>query len=207
MTKKKMPKKNANKRRNRRPTVPSQSQAYFGPLTPRPATLRRRSFLQVYLRLESTISSTAGGIISPIYSSADPRTLATDFGSFAATYSEYRTVGIHILFMPIVEGAVNNVLIFGLPASTAMQTGTLSAATAYTDLIGADSLKKWSLNKRFSFGARASGSDEMGFTPIGADPATASTFCIKTYAAGGYAASTSYGTILVTYTVQFQNRQ
>jgi len=199
-------KRSSNKQKGRQQRIPAQQQAYFGPLTPQPSQLKRRSFQQVFLRLESTITSSAGGVISPIYTSADPRTLATDFSSFAAVYSEYRVVGLHILFMPLVSGAVNNVLIFGLPASTAIQTGSLSAASAYTDLIGADSLMKWSLNRSFNCGARAAGSDEMGFTPVGSDPATASTFSIKTYASG-YAASTNYGTILVTYTIQFQNRQ
>jgi len=199
-------KKNNNKRRQRQQTVPSQSLAYFGPVTPTPSSLRRRAFHTAWLRLESTIASSAGGIISPIYSSADPRTLSTDFSGFAALYSEYRVVGIHLKYYPKLFGAVDNVLITGLPVSTAMQTGTLSAATAYSDLIGADSLKKWAINQMFSFSARSSGADEMGFTPIGSDPATASTFCIKSYASG-YAASTTYGTIVTTYTVQFQNRQ
>jgi len=198
--------KKFNRTKQRKQRVPAERQAYFGRLTPSRSLLRRRSFQQVYLRLESTITSTAGGVIAPVYSSSDPRTLATDFSALAAIYSEYRVVSIHLLFIPVVTGAVNNVLIFGLPASTATQTGSLSAATAYTDLVGADSLRKWSLNRMFSHGARAMGSDEMGFTPVGSDPATASTYSIKTYASG-YAATTNYGTTLVTYCVQFQNRQ
>jgi len=208
------PRRNSNNRRPRRPNRRrrspnsgfAQHQPYRGPVTPPQRSLSLRNRRTEFLRLEATITSTAGGVISPIYTSADPRTLANDFSNLAATYSEYCTVAIHIQFTPIVADATNNVLIFGLPASTAMQTGSLSAAASYASLLGSASVRKWSLNRRFSFTARAIGSDEEGFVPIGSDPATADTFCIKTYADTGYAATTTYGTMLVTYTIIFQTR-
>lgn len=203
------PRKTAPRRKfNRRPrTAPfAQSRAYSGPVVvPRRLNAVRNRRTE-HLRYEATITSSAGGVISPIYSNSDVRTLGTDFSSFAATFSEYCCVAVHIQFTPIVDSGANNVLIFGLPASTAMQTGSLSAAASYAALLGSASLRKWSLNRRFTFTARALGVDEEGFTPIGSDPATADTFSIKTYADTGYAATTTYGTVLVTYTVIFQTR-
>lgn len=200
------PRRKTNKRRNPRPRPSNDLDVYRGPTSPPRSLLLRRQRHTDWLRYEATITSSAGGVISPIYTTADPVAIAQDWSGWSTNYSEYRVDAIDMQFYPIVDSGANNVLIFGLPASTALQTGSLSAATAYTDLLGAGSVRKWSLNRHFKFVARRCGIDEAGFTPIGSAPTTADTFGIKTFASTGYAASTNYGTMVIQYTITFQNR-
>lgn len=177
--------------------------SYRGPpLQPRHLTLTAEPIM-VWLRAFNTITSTAGGVISPVYANTDPRTLSIDFSNYASLYSQYRVVSVHFHFQPVLIYSANNVLTFGQPALIGTQRNSVASPAAYTDVATLADCKQFSVNQPYSFMAKSLDANEMNFVGVGSDPAT--TYSIKIFASG-YAATTVYGSTLITYGIQFLSR-
>jgi len=204
MAKGKKKKRGGKKSKNNNQTgPPTGATSYRGPLkTPRSLTVKSEPIM-AWLRAFNTITSTAGGIISPVYSNSDPRVGATDFANYANLYNEYRVLGVHVEYQPIAMFAVNNVLIQGQAMAIGTIRDSLSSASTYTDVTSLADARLRSLNQPWRMDVRAVQPLEMGFISVGSDPTT--TYSIRTYASG-YAASTTYGSTLVTYAIQFLSR-
>jgi len=177
--------------------------AYRGRLTIPRAFAVNSEPTMVWLRAFNTITSTAGGVISPVYSNTDPRTLAIDFSNYAALYTEYRVLGIHVEYQPGVMFSTNNVLTYGQPWGIGTIRGSLSSATTYTDVATLPDVKLKSVNQPWRWECRSVQPLEMGFISVSTDPT--SSYSIRTFASG-YAATTTYGSTIVTYCLQFLAR-
>lgn len=150
------------------------------------------------------IISNAGGVIAVAYSNTDPFTLGVPgFSSYAALYKEYRVLAIRAQFTPILEGAANNILIAGVPWMIGSDHKGALVAAGYSDIQNQTDSKLCAINKKWSHIARAISPEEMAYTSTAGAPAVG--WGINTYASG-YAAVTTYGATIVTYTIQFAQR-
>jgi hypothetical protein len=204
-------KNNSKRRKNRKRSGKAKSQtgpptgatSYFGGLLAPRNLLKKSEPLMVWLRAFNTITSTAGGVLSPVYSNTDPRSLALDFASYAGIYQEYRVLGVHVAFTPVLMYASNNVLITGQPFSIGTIRDNVSSPSSYNGVAGLADCRLRSSNTPWRAECRAVQSTEMSFIPVATDPT--STFSIRIFASG-FAANTIYGSTLVTYAIQFLNR-
>jgi len=170
---------------------------------PRRKTQRVNSEI-CYLRSYNQITSTAGGIISPIYLSTDPFTLSVQgFSQFAALYRSYRVLKIVVAYQPNLTGATNNVLIAGSPIIHGNIRKASTVPASYSDVQGDQSAALTPSNMPFVHKISALAPEEKLYVSTGVAPTNI--FAIETYASG-YAASTNYGSTLVTYKVQFKDR-
>jgi len=159
---------------------------------------------KTYLRGYNSISSTAGGVISPIYISSDPFTLGIQgFSQFAALYRTYRVLKIVVLYTPNTAGAVNNVLVTGSPIIHGTVRKASSPAASYSDVQGDQGCTLTSSNMVWVHKASAIFPDEKLFVSTGVAPTNI--FAIETFGSG-FAASTNFASTLVTYKIEFASR-
>jgi hypothetical protein len=187
------------------PNGPSTGATAYRGRTGPPRSLMSSVQLELtYLKGYNTITSTAGGVIAPSYSNTDPFTLSIPgFSTYAALYKEYRVLAIKVQYTPNLDGAVNNVLIAGSPFIIGSDhKGTLTA-TSYADIQNQTDSRLTAVNRKWTHVARAISPDEMVYTSTGG--AQSIGWGVNSYASG-YAATTGYGSTLVTYTIQFAQR-
>jgi len=175
--------------------------AYRGPIrAPNP----EHDAIVVSVRGYNTITSTAGGVLSPIYINTDPFNLSlASFTTYATIYRSYRVLALKVNFTPVVQGAVNNVLISGTPFLHGTVRKASSAAAAYSDVSADADARQTAINMPWTHSVRAQSPEEMLYISTGITPPNI--FAIETYASG-MAATTVYGATLVTYIVQFKTR-
>jgi len=176
--------------------------AYWGPISAPPPS---RDAIVTFARGYNVITSNmATGLISPIYTSADPFNLSlTSFTEFAATYRQYRVLGLKVQFSPILQGATNNVLLAGNTFMHGSVRKASSAPTAYADVLSDSDARQTPINMSWSHGVRALSPDEMLYTSTGSAPTNI--FAIEAFG-GPYALNTDYGSTLVLYLIQFSDR-
>jgi len=177
---------------------------YTGPTLPSRSIDGRTQLELAYLKGFNQIISGAGGTIPLVYQASDPFTLPIlGFSSYAALYKEYRVLAIDVEYEPVANGAVNNVLISGLPFMVASDHKAITTPTAYTDIQNQSDSVLHSNNVSWKHVARAISPDEMLF--VSTTLAPAASWGINAFASG-YAAVTTYAATLVTYTIQFAQR-
>ncbi len=169
---------------------------YRGPLKTNQASL-----IVADVAYDAPISSNASGTIATNFT--DDPSGSPDWASFQATYSEYRTLGMTVIFTPNAAGATIASVAYAPIYVIWDAVNTAAPLASYADATNYPSLKIHSINEQFSISHRMSTVDESTFAPT----STVAIDYVFKYFATGLTNSTSYGRVTVIWHCQFRGRK
>lgn len=191
----------SNKKSNHRATVGATSQAYNGPVIPKPMK-KEQELYTVPLIFTGLISSTAGGIIDAYYSS-DPNSYSlTEWTNLVALYGEYRILGMEVRYYPSNRYSKTTTLCTPLVVVVDREAPT-SALGSYQSAAAHESSRILSLEDPWRESVKMQGADEALFLST---TATSAKYSVKFYA-DGLSVSTAYGRAFVNLLIQFRARR
>jgi len=184
----------------RQAEVPASTIVFRGPIRAM-AAARDETLSTQELTLVTNLTASAGGIITPAWSNPNS---ASEWSQMAALYEEYRVVGLRAVYIPFYPHwgtssalALNQGGIVWYP----LRNGSALATSAATAFAYAGAIPH-AITDRAVVENRMSATNESDFTntttPVGL-------FAVAAYGSG-FTASTSYGTMFITWLVQFRSR-
>jgi len=175
---------------------PVSAQVYRGPVVPR-STLEANTTDTVLLVYQTTLTSTAGGVIATVFGNA-PNS-AANWADWNTVEGEYRCLGMQVEFIPNNRYSKVSTTCRMLCIDDDRRSST--ALASYAAATSRPSCRKLSLEDPWKHAIHMAGAEESQFVAVSA-PASVS--WIKTYA-DGLSINTEYGIVLVYYLVQFRN--
>jgi len=162
----------------------------------------RTEQLQVVLAATTSAVGVLDGVgISS--SSASVRSNGADFSSWAAVFREYRTRSIRVEFHPNVEYGVATAPVLYSPVNTVVDRDDNSSVGSVSNIQSNNSLRVFAIDQHWFREAKCESTGEADFVSTSADPVKF--FTIKVFATG-LSNSTTYGTFLIRWVVQFKTR-
>jgi len=172
------------------------AQTYYGPVVPT-ATLESNITDTVLLVFQTTLTSTAGGVIATVFGNA-PNS-AANWADWNTVDGEYRTLGMEVSFMPNNRYSKTTTICRMMCIDDDRRSST--ALASYAAAASRSSCRKVSIEDPWKHTIRMAGAEESQFQAVSAPT---SFNWIKVYA-DGLTISTEYGIVLVYYLVQFRN--
>jgi len=170
---------------------------YKGPVVAR-SNKQEEAIVSTLLTVSGSLSSDSAGKFITFLS--DNISLATDWTSYSAAYSEYRILGIKLIYMPV--NRYSKVTTITTPAIVAIDRAKVSLPTSYAQLMQYESARPVSLEDPWSIEAKMNGIEDAGFVPI---TTVYTGFGFPLYG-DGMSASTMYGKYFFYWRVQFRGR-
>ncbi len=158
--------------------------------------------IKVNLSFTSQISASGAGIIAGYVANSDV-TVSSDWSSFAATYQEYRVLGIEVKYMNYFNGSYSSSLLQGAGAICSNHVSTIAAPSSLDQVVQVADHKPWRTSTPVVKAWRARGTEELAFTPTST---TATHGGVQYYATVG-TPSAFYGIIYITFIVEFRSRK
>ncbi len=192
--------KNKTRSRSRRQNVADP--AYSGPVVMPRAALAQRT---VVIRLTNTVvlSSIGTGVLSGVITS-NP-TSAGAWSAFSGQFETYRVLALRVHFMPHAHywaAASPNTVAQSGPIVTTCRRDLQTVSTSYAQEFDFDAAQVQPGDKPQVRTVKMSGVDEAAFSPV----STGVALMVVGYY-GEIAASVTWGTAFVDYTVEFKGRQ
>jgi len=195
-----MPRKKGKNHKSAQREMPASSIVFRGPIRAI-AAARDETLSTQELTLVANLTASAGGVITPVWSNPNA---ASEWSQLAALYEEYRVVGIRALYIPFYPHwgttsalALNQGGIVWYP----LRNGSVLATSAATAFAFAGAIPH-AITDRAVVENRMSSTNESDFTNTSAPVGL---FAVAAYGTG-FTASTSYGTMFITWLVQFRSR-
>jgi hypothetical protein len=162
---------------------------------------------EVSLRAFLTISTAGAAITDFVFQSNNVRTLGADFSSWASLYREYRVLSLRADYTPAYENSLNTAQ--ALATGTAVWTTVIdrddaSPTAGIANVISNDSLRQFSITRRWFRNAKMNSPGEGEFVINTADPVQY--FTIKCNIGVAAPTSVAWGQIVTTWLVQFRTR-
>jgi len=168
----------------------------------------------VILVQDGALSSSAGGVIAPVYPFQNPSS-ATDWSTSSGLYDEYRVLAMDFTYYPNSTSAFNTtqLALAYAPIYCVVDHDSITALATYTAASNYESLKVFDLAKKFRMTIKMNGlninvgsdtspvSTEGGFMNVSNPPTT--TGSIKLFGTGLSNAAV-YGRFILRYRVQFR---
>lgn len=193
------------RRNNNKPLTPSASAiAYRGP-TRLPRAMQFNDLVTIQLNVANAVSSNGSGVINTVLDSNTQTQASTDWSSFAAIYTEYRTLSMDSEFIPWNK--------YNLPTTTSaapvysvVDRSDNSALTSLSITVNHDSVKGHEPSTRIRRIMKMNGTEEAIWTAVGSTNAANERMYVKLYSSGN-ANSTTYYDYLNRLMVQFRGRK
>jgi hypothetical protein len=175
-------------------------QTFSGPIVSK-ADKEEADLIVTTLNFTGVLTSTAGGVLDSSYSS-DPASYALgDWTNLAATWHEYRVLGMRVEFFP--NNRYSKAATVTTPMIVCVDRQSAGTLGSYQVAMDHASAKKVSLEDPWFKEVRMSNAEESQFiSTVG----TQALFWIKFYA-DGLSVSTQYGRAFVYLLLQFRGRK
>lgn len=156
----------------------------------------------VNLTLDGPITSSAGGVVSPVFSSNDVLN-SPSWASFAALYNEFRVLAVGVQFIPNAENSVVPATDYA-PIYEVDYRADQTALVSYSDASSFASMRSHSVNRKWMSTARMAAVEEASFLAVTSGGST-EPYGLKWYGEG-FTVATTYGRYREIFLVQFRTR-
>jgi hypothetical protein len=180
--------------------TPSNAIIYRGPIDT-PAYRQSCDMHTFVLCFNGTLSSSAGGVLAPVFDAYAQATSSPSWSGLAALFKEFRILAFKMKYLPWNQ--YTKVSITTTPVYVVTDRSSVSALTSLSDATSSASCVVRSLENSFSQTIKMNGIDEAGWTGTPTAPPNASRMFIKWYASA-LTNSTTYGEYLSYIVVQFR---
>ncbi len=191
-------KRSRKSKRNKGKGNPSQTALiYTGPIQTVDEVNERATIASVMMTT-AFLSSSAGSVINTVFASSP--TGCTDWGSFAASWHEYRVLGMRVEYFPNNRYSKSTTTCRPLIVCSDRSNGGTIAS--YSSAVGHESARKRSLEDPWVEEIKMEGAEDAVWTSTAT---SYSALWIKLYA-DGLSVSTEYGMYIQYIRVQFRGR-
>lgn len=173
--------------------------SYRGPIASTPSL--RSDAIRVAMSYTMPISSDAGGLYSAVITTATATT-CSDWTNLAGAYKEARILGMKVRYEPNFNGSYNALALGGTGAAAVTHEVGAAAIAVTSQVYDKFGGKVWNVSSPLTMEWRMSDTGEENFT----NSTTAADGGGVMFAIGGLTASRNYGSLFVTFMVEFRYR-
>ncbi len=178
--------------------------SYRGPAR-LPMSTSEKALDTVQLGIYGSVASSAGGVISTVFSAGSQATSSNDWTSYQNLYQEYRILSMKVTLVPWNKNNQPTASALA-PVLSITSRDSATALSTLADTATYDSVMIHDPSTRFSRTIKMDGVDEATWTLTSTTPAAAGTLYVKLYSSGNVASTTLYDYLTICV-VQFRGRK
>jgi hypothetical protein len=177
------------------------STVYNGPIVP-PLSKFSIPAVKRVQRVTAVAASDGAGLLRGSFGNNPSG--GSDWSNWITTWTEYRVLGFEVEYIPAFENSYpTSTAVGGLLVAYVDRQSSASSPSSANQVLAYDGSKYVSMNKHLKIITKATGTNEMQWL----NTASPSAWCSIRYCSTALSISTTYGTFVITWLIEFRSSQ